>query len=309
MSDYRVISGKTDIYAVIGDPVIHSLSPVVHNAVFQHEKLDKVYLALRVDKKGLKLAIDSVRLFGIKGLNVTMPLKEDVLKHLDHLSPEAELIGAVNCVANCDGVLKGYNTDSTGFWRSLEKISVGGQPDKVFIFGAGGVSKAIATKVAIRGVEVVYVTNRTHERAVVLANKLRCLKKTDIRVVEWNPESWRKVIGECHIIVNCTSIGMNNRGDLAQIVPWLEIRNDAIIYETIYEPFETNFIIKARELQLKAVGGINLFIHQACDSSRIWTCREPPYNVIAKAIRNYIKKNNAIKHWYISSHHSSNRFD
>jgi shikimate dehydrogenase len=290
LSDYRVISGKTDIYAVIGDPVIHSLSPVVHNAVFQHEKLDKIYLALRADKCGLKLAIDAVRLFDIKGLNVTMPLKEDILKYLDDLSPEAELIGAVNCIDNNNGFLTGYNTDSTGFWRSLGALAVEHVPDEVFIFGAGGVARAITAQLVIKGVKVIYLTNRNRDRAIELAKRLDCLKKTDIRVVQWEPEKWRKVIGECCLIVNCTPLGMNNKGNLAQIVPWQAIRNDALIYETIYEPFETTFVKKAEQLGLKSIGGVSLFIHQACDSLKIWTGKQPPIGVIRLAIEDYIKK-------------------
>jgi shikimate dehydrogenase len=291
MSDYRVISGKTDIYAVIGNPVIHSLSPILHNAVFQHEKLNKVYIALRADKSGLKLAIDALRLFDIKGLNVTMPLKEDIIKYLDALSTEAELIGAVNCIDNNNGFLTGYNTDSTGFWQSLVTTAMKHVPNKVFIFGAGGVARAIAYQLVTKGVKVIYLTNRNLNRAEELAKGLNCLKKTETKVINWQPNKWRKVIGECSLIINCTSLGMNKKGNLAQIVPWQVVRNDAIIYDTIYEPSETSFLKKAKQMGLRSVGGISLFIHQACDSQKIWTGIQPPIDVVKTAIEDYMVKN------------------
>ena len=161
---------------------------------------------------------------------------------------------------------------------------------EVFIFGAGGVARAITAQLVMKGVKVIHLTNRKRDRAVELARRLDCLKKTEIRVVEWEPKKWCNVIGKCCLIVNCTSLGMYKKGDLAQIVPWQAIRDDALIYETIYEPLETTFVQKAKQLGLKSYCGLNLFIHQAYDSLKIWTGKQPPIDVIRLAIEDYINK-------------------
>jgi len=287
MGHARVISGKTDIYAVLGDPISHSLSPIIHNSAFEYENLDKVFIALKTVKEDLKLAMEMVRTFSIKGLSVTMPLKEEILQYLDKLSPEAQFIGAVNCVSNEDGILTGYNTDSQGFGLSLLS-KYNKYPSTVFIFGAGGVAKAIAVQLAMNKVKKIYITNRNFERAKSLADKLSFFKETKVEVIPWEDGKWSNALNESELIVNCTSLGMNNKGDLAVLVPWQYVQKDAVIYDTVYEPLETSFFKKAGSLNLDTVAGTSLLIHQAAVAFEIWTGKPAPVEVMKKSVVEYL---------------------
>jgi len=287
MNGHHVVSGKTDIYAIIGDPVSHSLSPVIHNGAFEYENLDKVFIALKSNKENLKLTMDMVRVFSFKGLTVTMPLKEEVIPYLDKLSPEAQFIGAVNCVSNEDGILTGYNTDSSGFGLSLLS-KYKRFPSIAFMFGAGGVAKAIAVQLAMNKVKKIYITNRNFERAKSLADKLSFFKETDVEVIPWEDMKWSDALYESGLVVNCTSIGMKNKGDLSALIPWDSIRKDTIIYETIYEPLETTFLKKARSQNFDPIAGISLLVYQATTAFKIWTGREAPLEAMEKAVVDFL---------------------
>ncbi|HHW01761.1 MAG TPA: shikimate dehydrogenase [Thermoanaerobacterales bacterium] len=287
MNNYHVISGKTDIYAILGDPVSHSLSPVIHNSAFKYENLDKVFIALKTGKENLKLAMEMVRTFSIKGLSVTMPLKEEILQYLDKLSPEAQLIGAVNCINNENGILTGYNTDSRGFGLSL-LAKYNRYPSIAFVFGAGGVAKAVAVELAMNKVKKIYITNRNFERAKSLEDKLSFFKETNVEVIQWEDVKWNNALNESDLIVNCTSLGMNNKGDLSLLVPWDKVRKDAIIYETVYEPLETTFLKKARSLNLDTIAGINLLIYQAAVAFEIWTGKVAPLKIMEQSVVNFL---------------------
>lgn len=287
MGGSRIISGKTEIYALFGDPVSHSLSPIIYNSAFEYEKMDKVYIVFKAGKNDIKLAVDMARTFSIKGFNLTMPLKEEILQYLDELSPEAELIGAVNCVKNEGGKLTGYNTDSSGFGLSLLSKS-GKYPSAVFILGAGGVAKAVTAHLAMNKVGKIYITNRNHGRALSLADKLCCFKQTEVEILPWESSKWGNALGESDAIVNCTSLGMNNKGDLAALVPWQHIKKGALIYDTVYEPLETTFLKKASELNFDTVKGTSLLINQAAAAFNIWTGREAPVEVMKKSVEEYL---------------------
>jgi shikimate dehydrogenase len=281
-----LVSGKTGLYAILGDPIEHALSPVIHNSVFQSLGLDKVFLALRVNRSTLKLAMDMVRTLHFKGIVTTMPLKEEVMAYLDDLSPEARLIGAVNTIVNNQGKLTGYNTDSLGFWVSLEELNV--TPQTFFLFGAGGVSKAIAAQIALQGAKKLYITNRRLEKALALSDKMMSLGRTEIEVIPWEPEAWEKGLLDSELIVNGTSLGMKHEGDLSELVlSWDRMSRQSIIYDTVYEPLETTLLRKARSLGFPVIPGTALVLHQALIASRFFTGKEPPSEVVREAIRRF----------------------
>lgn len=283
------ISGRTEIYTVLGNPIKHSLSPLIHNTAFKYRGMDKVYIALAAMPDKLKLAIDMMRAFDIKGVNLTMPLKEEVIKYLDKLSPEAKLIGAVNCVHNMNGILTGYNTDSKGFALSVLKKN-GAMPGKAFVIGAGGVAKAIVVQLALQAVEKIYIANRSAKRAESLANKVRNIGQTDVEVVTWDKNVWKKIMPTCGIIINATSFGMRNNGDLAPLIPWQSIGKETVIYETIYEPLETGFLNSAKKSDLVVVEGLDLLLYQAAIAFEIWTGAEMPLDVVKKSMTSYLMK-------------------
>ncbi|GAI80789.1 unnamed protein product [marine sediment metagenome] len=151
----RLISGRTRICGIIGDPIEHSMSPVMHNAAFKNEGVDYVYLPFRVKKEELGKAIEGMRALNIRGLNITIPHKVAVIQFLDELDPLADKIGAVNTIVNNDGVLTGYNTDATGFLQALLERGIEPRGKSVVILGAGGASRAISFILAERGSSLV----------------------------------------------------------------------------------------------------------------------------------------------------------
>lgn len=289
MNPLTALSGQTEIYAVLGKPIKHSLSPLMHNTGFLELGLDKAYIAFEAAPDKMKLAIDMMRAFNIKGFNLTMPLKEEVIPYLDQLSPEAKLIGAVNCVDNKNGILTGYNTDSKGFALSVlkkyEKI-----PKRAFVLGAGGVAKAICVQLALQGTEEIYITNRHVERANILANKLRGIGSLQVHVVSWDRTIWETIMPDSEIIVNATSLGMANNGNLAKCIPWQNICKETIIYETIYNPLETGFLQQARDVGLTTVEGLDLLLYQGAIAFEIWTGLEMPLHAVREAMTRYIRK-------------------
>ncbi len=158
------ISGRTRICGVIGDPIEHTMSPVMHNAAFKNMGVDYVYLAFRVRKEELGRAIEGMRALNIRGLNVTIPHKVAVIPFLDELDHLADKIGAVNTIVNDNGVLRGYNTDATGFLRALVERGIETEGESVVILGAGGASRAISFIISERRSNLVIV-NRTWNRA------------------------------------------------------------------------------------------------------------------------------------------------
>lgn len=284
----HIVSGRTKIYAILGDPVEHSLSPVIHNAAFKEKKIDNVFIALKTNLENLECAMSFIRTFDIKGLSITMPLKEAVVEYLDKLSPEAELIGAVNCIVNDNGVLTGYNTDSQGFGLSLKKNMI--KPETAFVLGAGGVAKAIATSLALNNTKSIYITNRHMERAKALAERIKARSSVDINVIEWSKDRWKDYIKSSDLIINATSVGMNNKGDLSDMIPWESIQPHTVIYESIYSPFKTRFLKKAEEYQLKTIMGTELLLYQAVVAFELWTKQEPAIQIMKYAIAHFLKK-------------------
>ena len=166
-----VISGKTRVCGVIGDPIEHTLSPAIHNAAFNHLKLDFVFLAFRVKAADLENAVRGMRGLGIHGLNVTMPHKSTVIAYLDEVDPAVKFLGSANTILNKDGKLSGFNTDGVGALKALRENCTELSEKKVLLFGAGGAAKAIAFSLAEEVGELV-VLNRAAEKAAVLADAL-----------------------------------------------------------------------------------------------------------------------------------------
>lgn len=269
------ISGRSRLYAVIGDPVSHSLSPRIMNAAFAGTGVDAVYVALTVRENEAEQAMKMIRLFGVAGVNVTMPLKQAIVPYLDHLSPTAELVGAANCVINTDGVLTGHNTDCTGFRLSLSAC-FSTAPNAAFLLGAGGAARAIASELIRWGCKKLVITNRSQDKAEALAELLRAAGACQVQVLPWNPAEWEEDLQQTELIINATSLGMGANGSVAGLLCWDKICRQAIIYETVYNPLETDLLIKARQHKFPVVEGIELLLWQAVAGFEIWTGIKAP---------------------------------
>ena len=271
---------RTHLAAVIGDPVRHSLSPVLHNAAFQALDLDWVYLAFEVGPADLPAAVTGMRGLGIHGLSVTMPHKSEIVGLVDEVSPTADALDAVNCVARSRGALVGHNTDGDGFVDALqldEGVDLAGK--RAVVLGAGGAARAVIRALGHSGAAEVTVVNRTADRAERAAGLAGSVGRA-------GPVETAK---DADIVVNATPIGMGNvvtpdgrpTADLP-LDPDL-LQPGQLVVDLIYEPIVTPLLEAARARGIATVNGIGMLIHQAAHAFRLWTAEDPPLEVMSAA--------------------------
>lgn len=261
------IDSNTGLYCLIGDPVEKSLSPEIHNLSFELNGIDGAYLALRVKPQDLGEALGGIRALGIKGINVTIPHKVEIIKYLDELDEEAELLGAVNTVKNVDGKLKGYNTDGRGFVELLRSSGVELKGKRVLMLGAGGASRAIAISLGLEGVSEICVFNRTEEKSKALAEEISS-KIKDVSAVYKLSD-----LKNYDLAINCTSVGMHP--DVSRVPFDVELLSEhCIVADIVYKPLRTEFLTRAEARGLKTVEGLGMLINQALLSEEIWTERD-----------------------------------
>jgi shikimate dehydrogenase len=258
-----VISANTRVAAVIGNPVRHSLSPALHNAGFAATGVDWVYTAFEVDAGGARAALDAMRTFGLGGLSVTMPHKEDVAELVDELDAAAAALHSVNTVVPIgDGRLKGYSTDGAGFLASLAAQDVQVDGKRVCVLGGGGAARAIVDALSRAGAVAITVVNRSRERAeaaAVLADGVGVVGEPD-------------AIADCDILVNATSIGMGS-DELPCDPQWLH--DGQVVADIIYHPRSTALLTAARDRGARTVEGLGMLVHQAVVQQQLWTGISP----------------------------------
>jgi len=282
------ISGKTGVCGVIGDPVEHSLSPVMHNIAFEELSLDFVYLAFRVRGEELREAIIGARSLDIHGLNVTMPHKNSVTRYLDEIDSTARSIGAVNTILNNKGRLLGYNTDGIGALKALEENGITLNEKKLLLLGAGGAGKAIAFHAA-REVEELVILNRTPEKAKKLAEVLRKEFNNKINGNAFSTEIMKEELRDTDILVNATSVGMHPDGNRSLVSPSL-LKPDLSVMDIIYNPLETKLAKDAKAVGAKVVSGIEMLVYQGAASFEIWTTHPAPVKVMKQEVLNKLSE-------------------
>jgi shikimate dehydrogenase len=275
------ISGKTRVCAIIGDPVEHSLSPVMHNAAFKELGLNLVYVAFKVTKNGLKEAISGARSLGLLGLNVTMPHKNAVMSYLDETDSTAEAIGAVNTILNNQGKLIGFNTDGNGAMIALKENGIYTEEKKMLLLGAGGAAKAIAFQVA-QEVEELVILNRTLEKAERLAELLCKSFGKKVKGGTLSAEVLEEELKTTDILVNATSVGMHPDVNMSP-VPSDLLGRDLCVMDIIYNPLETKLVKDAKSVGANVVLGLEMLLYQGAVAFEIWTNCPAPVEVMKKA--------------------------
>ncbi len=272
------ITGRTDVYGIFGYPVKHSLSPLMQTAAFEAAGIDAVYVPFQVSPENLEKAVDGLKAMGIRGINVTVPLKEKIIHFLDFIDETAEFMGAVNTVKNVDGKLYGYNTDGDGFVDSLkeERIEVGGK--KVLIIGAGGSAKAIAYSLLRNGVEKIVIANRTFEKAESLAGRLSKIEMVEAVSLDY----LNSVVDKFDILINTTSVGMKESDP--SLFDYSLIKPDTVVVDIIYKPFETELLKVAKSKGAKTINGLGMLIHQGARAFKILTDMESSVEVMKDAL-------------------------
>lgn len=276
------ITSRTRLLGLIGNPARDSLSPVMHNRAFQVCDLDLCYLSFEVELQELEPAIRGMAALGFAGFNVTIPYKEAVIPYLDTIQKEALLIGAVNTVVINEGKMHGFNTDGTGFARSLEEKGIAAAGKNVLIIGSGGAAKAVGMALALRGAESITVANRNLERAEELAQTINGIGvKSDTICTEIL--NWETKLNEIHIVINTTPLGMypmENRCpiNVAALMP------EAVVCDLVYKPRTTVLLREAALCGHTTVGGLGMLLHQGAEAFRLFTSVEPPVEAMRKAL-------------------------
>jgi len=286
-----MLSSKKVICGIFGFPIRHSASPAMHNAAFQHLKMNGNYLPFEVLPHLLKKAVEAIPVLNFDGVNVTIPYKEKVLPFLDELSREASLIGAVNTIKNQGGKLIGFNTDAEGFQKALEEKwgqSLTGA--HLALIGAGGAARAVAVQAGIAGVRRLIILNRDKTRLKKLIQHIRThFPKTNVIGFALGDEKARSEVKFADCIINATSLGMENE-DLMPMPPdWLSPKN--YVYDLIYRPFKTRWVQAAIKRRCRASGGLEMLLYQGALSFQIWTGQKAPLEVMRRALKKQLLKN------------------
>ena len=278
------ITGHTVLTGLLGSPVAHSISPMMHNEAFRQLGLDFAYLAFDVGTDHLKTAVDGLKVMGVRGFNLTMPDKNLMCSLVDKLSPAAEIGGAVNTVVNDDGFLTGYTTDGIGFMRSVAEAGEDIIGKKMTLLGAGGAAASIMIQAALDGVAEISIFNirdTFFTRAESIIEKLKEKTECKLNLYDFSdPEVLKREIAESRILVNGTSIGMAPNTDRSIITDESVFRRDLFVFDVIYNPEETLLLKMAEAAGCKTLNGLNMLLYQGAAAFELWTGRKMPVEII-----------------------------
>ena len=278
------ITGRTGLTCLLGSPVAHSISPLMHNEAFRLLGLDYVYLCFDVNEKQFPSVLDGLRAFHVRGFNCTMPLKTEMCRLADRLSPAARLIGAVNTVVNDDGLLTGHNTDGTGYIRSLANAGFSIKDKTMTLLGAGGAASAIAIQAALDGAAQIRIFNRrsrSWSNALSLAEKIS--RNTGCRAEVFDledPAALRGSLESSQLLTNATSVGMAPNADRSPVPDASFLHRGLLVSDIIYNPRETRLMRLAMDAGCQVLGGLSLLLYQGAEAFRIWTGQDMPLEPI-----------------------------
>ncbi|UCH12369.1 MAG: shikimate dehydrogenase [Candidatus Omnitrophota bacterium] len=274
-----MVKDRLKIFALIGYPVGHTLSPYMHNAAFSKLKIKALYIPLSVEPKRLRQTIKILKDANIGGFNVTIPFKSICMRYLDRVDKLASMIGAVNTVVVKGKRLIGYNTDATGFLKSLkEDLKFTPKNKSVLLIGAGGAARAVAFALAKEGAKKIFITDIVKTKAVSLAKNIRkyfpkCKIKSTTNY-------------DIDLLVNATPLGMK-KSDPLLVNPKL-LHNRLSIYDIVYNPSPTKFVKTAKKRKIKAVNGLGMLLYQGAEAFKLWTGRRAPVAVMRKTLLEHI---------------------
>lgn len=275
----HVMSSKFKMYCVIGDPIDHSLSPIMHNSAFKALGINSCYISYRVTKSELKSAVQSLKSIDISGFNVTIPHKIHIIKYMDELDESSSQSTAVNTVKNSHGKFIGYNTDVYGFVTPLHNRNIKFNGMKVLILGAGGAAYAIVTALSREsGISRVTVFNRSKINALKL---LKHASKLGLNCNFQELDNLQNVAFDSNLIINATSLGLNNE---ESPISSKNIDKNTIVYDIVYTPIYTDLIKNARKVGATVIYGYEMLLEQGAQAFKIWTGLDAPLDVMKKSL-------------------------
>ncbi|ETT44594.1 shikimate dehydrogenase [Paenibacillus sp. FSL H7-689] len=275
------------LLGVMGDPIAHSKSPAMHNAALQAAGVNGMYMPLHVYPDQLEAAVRGIVALGYRGVNVTIPHKEQVMQYLDVIDESARLIGAVNTIVNEGGTLTGYNTDGIGYVRSLKEEAVPELAGKrIAVLGAGGAARGVIYALALEKPERIHILNRTADRAIALASDLRGHGLGEISGSGLDDAA--TVLATADMVINTTAAGMHPHVDDVPVDPAL-IREGAAVSDLIYNPLETRLLRESRIRGCTVHGGLGMFVYQGAVAFEHWLGIPAPVETMRRAVLNSFK--------------------
>lgn len=278
------ITGTTKLTGLIGTPVAHSISPMMHNKAFRLLGLDYVYLAFDIAPKDLAHAFDGFRAIGVRGLNVTMPHKRAVIELVDELTPASEICRAANTIINDNGHLIGHTTDGIGFMKSVADAGHDIIGKKMTILGAGGAATAICAQAALDGVSAIDIcVRRVKQETIDFCARIRQFTTCEIRIRDLtNPDELRDSISDAAILVNATNVGMSPNTDGCLIPDASYFHPDLIVSDIIYQPRKTKLYRMAEEAGCPVFNGMYMLLFQGAASFKCWVGQDMPVEPIRR---------------------------
>jgi len=285
----RTIDCDTQLCAVIGNPVGHSLSPAIHNAAFEHLNLNFVYLACPVnDVKGALAGMRALKNF--KGMSITIPHKIEAMKYVDEVSDTDRRIGAINTVIRQEDKLIGLGTDGTGALKALTDNGIETDGKNILILGAGGAARAIAFTLAEHTrLKELTILNINAARLKKLASDLKTGTNAVIKSGPIDNRVLKKEMEKADIIINCTPTGMYPKTDVSLIPPEF-FRPEQVVFDIVYTPFETRLLADAKSRGLKVVYGVEMFINQAALQFEGFTGKKAPIELMRRVVMEHLKQ-------------------
>ncbi|MCR8745206.1 shikimate dehydrogenase [Romboutsia lituseburensis] len=261
------INSMTKIIGLLGHPVKHSFSPQIHNYLCEKYNQNNIYCCFDVEKQKLKSAVEGIKTFGMIGCNVTIPHKVDIIKYIDQIDKNADIIGAVNTIKNIDGKLIGFNTDGVGFVKSILEKGYALKNKRVLIIGAGGACRSICVELASQGVSYLEIRNRSLDKANQISKTIKNNFSLDVicdtKSIDEND------LNNIDILINTTPIGMESK--LCPIDENLTPKGNILVCDIVYKPHNTALLNWAKKNNLNVVHGIDMLINQGLHAFYIWT--------------------------------------
>ncbi|NOT56892.1 MAG: shikimate dehydrogenase [Deltaproteobacteria bacterium] len=282
------ITGQTRIVGIFGDPIAHTRSPAMQNAAFRACKLPYLYVPFLVRPKELARAVHGIRSLNLVGVNVTVPHKERVIGHLDTLSTEAELCGAVNTIMNRDGELFGDNTDGRGFLASLQKHGFSPRGNDVILIGAGGSARAVLVSLIRAGCKKVTIVNRTSANAQALARTYAKVGKTRLEALSLEALREPALLKSAALVINSTSVGLH--GEEFPALAYAATARTCIFYDLLYRPDLTSFLKPAKQAQRPVYDGRGMLLHQGALAFTLWTNTPAPLATMSRALAQALRQ-------------------